>query len=149
MFILYDSSFDFKIYLGFNFTSQNPSKAYYYESNEAYIHPKYALLRVGEQDVVYDLGLIKLNQFIVNISGVNSICLPEKWRPERTSALYGDIHQYVMVSGWGRPPFRQGGNRLKMAEWRLSDIRWPRRRLSNVHLFKIAKQGVCPVRLIL
>ena len=140
--VIYNSSFDFKVYLGFNFTSDNPSRAHYYESNEAYIHPKYARIRPSISVSTYDLALIKINKPISSTRGVNSICLPEKSRAPSGSATAAHKRQYVMIAGWGGP-FQQGGiNRLRMAAWRLADkdIIDP-----NVKIYKIEKQGSCGV----
>ena len=121
-----------KIYLGYNFTKNNPSTKYYYESNESYIHPEF------EADGMYDIALVKLNKPVTINDDVNNICLPQKWI-KNSSRYWGTADfEYVNIGGWGGP-----SQLLRIAYWKIMDFKsffTP-----DVTVYKLDNLGQCPV----
>ena len=126
-------AFKTEIYFGYNFTEENPSMKYYYESNESHIHPEYH----PDYNRRYDIALVKLNKSVTINNEVNNICLPRKW----DLGVFFDSSEegeYVNMGGWGAPtPY------LKLAYWRIKE--WmPAGPSADV--FPIDKLDPCPVR---
>ena len=128
------SAYKTKIYLGCNFTKNNPSMKYYYESNESHIHPEY------EHNGMYDIALVKLNNPVaINDYEVNNICLPKKWIKNFTFGYWGtNAYEYVNIGGWGGPT-----QLLKIAYWRIRDFKsfWD----PEVTVYKLDNLGQCSV----